>query len=147
MLPPPSFPSPLVLCVMGQIYLPLIDPESCLSLNKNIQKRHQAFPFSNLKVKSPNVSRVSFKVYGSENCKLKSTSVIISELQQKLWASSKQIVDVLMLPQVPQKSFATKIFLFMTISLPYMLFLQHDCFFLFKKLLKISPKDIMCSAA
>ena len=51
----------------------LIDLESCLSLNKNIQKRHQAFPFLDFTIQSPNIFRVNFKVYGSENYKLKST--------------------------------------------------------------------------
>lgn len=70
--------------VNGPSHAFLIDLESCFPLNKNIQKRHRAFPFLDFTIQSPNIFRVNFKVYGSENCKLKSTLAIISEMHQKL---------------------------------------------------------------
>lgn len=82
--------------VNGPNHAFLLDPEKCLSLNKNIWKRNRAFLFSSFIIQSPNIFGVNFKIYGSENCKLKSTLAIISEMHQKLWTSLKQIVDVLM---------------------------------------------------
>lgn len=92
---PSFFPLPWFF-VNGLNHAFFLDPEKCLSLNKNIWKRHQAFLFSSFIIQSPNIFRVNFKIYGSENCKLKNTLAIISEMHQKLWTSLKQIVNVLM---------------------------------------------------